>query len=120
MATTTSFWSQWKVVIIGGIASVITVLQQYLTGSPDPKVVIFAVLVALGSFLAKNLAGQAATIAGIVASLVATISTEYATGHISWLQIILQAVVSIGGIFAGSLTTHPVSGKLMLKKVNGK
>lgn len=98
-----SFWSNNKVLILGAVGAAVAVIQQLTMteGNPDWKVIGFAVGVAIASYFAKNLTGQAASIAGILGTLIATIGTQAATGYISWLQIIIQALSAIVLIFTG-------------------
>jgi hypothetical protein len=84
-------WLQTNKVLLFGIASAIVMdLQQYLSGTPDWKVVGLSIAIAVTSYLAKGLRGQWVTILGSVASSLSIIMTDVQS-HLSigWAQIIL-------------------------------
>lgn len=90
------FQKNW-VFISGLISAIVVVLQQYTSGNPaDLKVVGFAVLMAILSYVANQWRGKGVTVAGIIGVLAATFSTIQLGQHIEWTQLILQAVVAIG------------------------
>lgn len=91
-------WFQKNWVFISGlISAAVVAIQQYVgSGTPDLKVVGFAVLMAVLSFVANQWRGKGVTVTGIIGVLAATFSTIQLGQHIEWTQLILQAVVAIG------------------------
>lgn len=84
-----------KVLIVGLLSAIVLPIYDLITkGETSAKTIVIAVGVALTGFLAKNLRGQWATIAGIIGTVLATYITQSQTGQpISWAQLILQGVV---------------------------
>src|ERR1700749_2617289 len=94
-----AFLSGSKVFILGSLAAAGVVLQQYVTQpTVDYKVLGFAVLIAILSYLAKNLKGSVASLLGVVSSAVLTISQVAVGGSVSWTQLILSTVIALIGI----------------------
>jgi hypothetical protein len=91
-----TFWNDNKVLIIGLLSAVALALNEiFKTGGASTKALVFAAFVAALSFLANNLRGQWASIAGILGTTLATYITMDQTGSVSWQQLILQAVVAL-------------------------
>lgn len=84
-----------KVLIFGLLLSIILPIYELISkGETSLKVLVVAAGGALTAFLARNLRGQWATIAGIFGTMLATYVTQDQLGHtISWTQIILQGIV---------------------------
>jgi hypothetical protein len=90
------FQKNW-VFISGLISAIVVAIQQFTTGEPaDLKVVGFAALMAVLSYVANQWRGKGVTVTGIIGVLAATFSTIQLGQHIEWTQLILQAVVAIG------------------------
>ena len=89
------FFNKNKVLIIGLLSAIaLPIYDLVSSGETSLKVCVMAGLVALTSYLARNLRGQWATIAGAVGTMLATYITQDQSGQpISWAQIILQGVV---------------------------
>ncbi len=89
-----TFFNENKVLIFGLLSAVaLTLNEMFGAGEASPKVLVFAGLVAAASFLAKNLRGQWATIAGLVGTAITTYLTMEQQGSISWAQLVLQVVI---------------------------
>jgi hypothetical protein len=96
-----SFFNQYKVVILGCLSAIALALYDLTkTGETSTKVLVFAGALALTSFLANNLRGQWASIAGIVGTAITTYVTMDQQGAISWSQLILQLVVAMLAVAA--------------------
>lgn len=103
-----SFFSAHKVLILGGLSALGIALQQFIgQQQTDYKIVGFAALLAVLSYLAKNLTGVAASILAIVGSAVATIATSASGAAIGWPQLILSALVAILGVLAPAPQQKP-------------
>jgi hypothetical protein len=97
----TSFWNTYKVLIVGLLSAVALALSDvFQTGGATTKGLVFAAFIAALSFLANNLRGQWASIAGIIGTTLATYITMDQTGTVSWQQLILQAVVALLAVVA--------------------
>lgn len=85
-----------KVFLIGLAASICVVLQQFL-GQPDIdyKVIGFAALMAILSYVANQWRGQGVTILGVVGTLAGTFVSINSTGHFTWNQFIISAVAAL-------------------------
>lgn len=91
-------WFNKNKVLIIGLLSAILLAANELFVRPEPpsvKALLIAGLAAAASFLANNLRGQWASIAGIVGTCVATYITMETTGSISWPQLILQLILGL-------------------------
>jgi hypothetical protein len=96
-----SFWNSYKVLIVGLLSAVALALSDvFQTGGATTKGLVFAGFIAALSFLANNLRGQWASIAGIFGTALATYITMDQTGTISWPQLIIQAVVALLAVVA--------------------
>jgi cell division protein FtsW (lipid II flippase) len=96
-----SFFNEYKVVILGLISAVALALNElFIQHESSTKVLVYAAFLAAVSFLAKNLRGQWATIAGIVGTALSTYITQEQSGSISWPQIIMQAVIAFLAVVA--------------------
>lgn len=89
------FFDKYKVLIIGLLSAIALPIYDLIQkGETSTKVIVMAAAVALTSYLARNLRGQWASIAGIVGTVLATYITQESTGNpISWAQLIMQFVV---------------------------
>jgi hypothetical protein len=96
-----NFFNEYKVVIIGLLSAVALALNELLIqGEASTKVLIFSGFLAALAFLAKNLRGQWATIAGIFGTALSTYVTQEQTGTVSWAQIILSAAIAFLAVVA--------------------
>lgn len=93
--TLQEWFTKNKVLIIGLLSAVILPIYDLISkGETSTKVIIMAAAVALTAYLARNLRGQWQTIAGIVGTVLATYIAQQTSGQsVSWLQLIMQAVV---------------------------
>lgn len=89
------FFDKNKVLIIGLLSAIALPVYELLkNGETSTKVLVMSGAVALTSYLARNLRGQWATIAGAVGTMLATYIIQDQTGlPISWAQIIMQGLV---------------------------
>lgn len=95
------FLDKYKVLILGGLAAVAVAIQQFfIAPEVDYKAVAFAAVIAVVSYIGRNLRGQWQTILLVVGSAIANIFTAYTEGgHVSTQQIIatvLAAIASLG------------------------
>lgn len=90
------FFAKHKVFILGGLAAIAVVLQEFIS-QPEPswKVVGFAAFMALLAFVAKEWRGQGLSIVGIVGNLAGVFVTIWQTGNFTWTQFALQAILAI-------------------------
>jgi uncharacterized membrane protein len=96
-----SFFNDNKVLIIGLFSAVALALNEVFSkGDYNSKALVFAAFIAALSFLANNLRGQWATIAGILGTTLSTYITMDQTGNISWPQLIMQAVIALLAVVA--------------------
>lgn len=96
-----TFFEENKVVILGLTMAVALALNELvIKGEKSTKALVFAGFLAGLSFLANNLRGQWASIAGIFGTALTTYITMESTGTISWPQIILQAVIAYLAVVA--------------------
>lgn len=96
-----SFFNDNKVLIIGLLSAVALAMNElFVKGQSSTKALVFAAFIAALSFLANNLRGQWATIAGILGTSLATYVTMDQTGTISWPQLIMQAVIALLAVVA--------------------
>lgn len=96
-----SFWNDNKVLIIGLFSAIALALNElFMKGESSTKALVFSGFIAALSFLANNLRGQWATIAGIVGTTLATYITMDQSGSISWPQLIMQAVIALLAVMA--------------------
>jgi hypothetical protein len=98
-----TFWEKWKVFFIGLAGSVGLALTEFLkTNSQtiDYKVLGFALLISVLSYVSTTWRGSNVTILGMLGSLVAVAVTMLQNGAFSWQQFILYAVVAILGMVA--------------------
>lgn len=93
--TIQEFFTKNKVLIVGLLSAVILPVYELISkGETSTKVIIMSASVALTAYLARNLRGQWATIAGIIGTVLATYIAQDQSGQpISWAQLILQGVV---------------------------
>jgi membrane protein implicated in regulation of membrane protease activity len=93
-----SFWDKNKVFILGALGAIALALEPFINDTSDEmkwKVVGFAALMAVLSYLAKEWRGQAMSIIGIIGNLAGVFVTVQQTGKFTWNQFILQAIVAI-------------------------
>lgn len=89
-----NFFNKNKVLILGLLSAIILPVYDLITkGETHTKVLIFSAAVAATAFLARNLRGQWATIAGIVGTGITTYVSMEQSGTISWLQLFGQLIV---------------------------
>ena len=104
-----SFFSGNKVFILGSLSAIGVALQQYLTGTIDWKVIGFAIVIAVLSYLAKSLSGTVASILGILGGVATTVSQVASGGKIGWSALILSTVISIIGVVTSSATSTKIT-----------
>lgn len=100
-----SFFSGNKVLVLGALSALSVVLQQALSSTIDWKVIGFAALIAVLSYLAKNLSGTVASVLGILGGVATTISQVAVGGSISWNTLILSTVVAVIGVVTSTATS---------------
>lgn len=85
-----------KVFILGLLASAAVTLQEFVS-QPDVnyRVVGFAIIMSILSYLAKEWRGQGLSITGIVGNLAAVFITVHQTGEFTWMQFALQSIIAI-------------------------
>ncbi len=90
------FLSKNKVFLLGLAASIGVALQQLL-GKPDVdyKVLGYAALMAVLSYVANQWRGQGITIVGIIGTLAYTYVSINETGNFTWMQFIIAGVASM-------------------------
>lgn len=90
------FFLKHKVFILGLLAAVAVVLQEFI-GHPEPswKVIGFAAFMAVLAFIAKEWRGQGLSIVGIVGNLAGVFVTIQQTGNFTWSQFAVQAILAI-------------------------
>lgn len=89
-----SFLNKNKVVIFGLLSAILLAINEILkTEGANVKVLIFAGGIAGASFLANNLRGQWASIAGLAGTSLATYLTMEQTGTISFQQLVFQIIL---------------------------
>lgn len=93
--TFAEWFTKNKVLIIGLASAVVLPIYDLVSkGETSAKIIIVAASVALTAYLARNLRGQWATIAGILGTVLATYIVQDQSGQpISWAQLILQGVM---------------------------
>jgi len=92
-----TFFNKYKVFILGFLAAAALAANELLgTGERNTRVLVFAALIAGLSFLAYNLRGQWASIAGLVGTTLAT----YLTHNVSIAQLVLSLVIALLAIVA--------------------
>lgn len=101
-----TWWSKNKVLVVGAIGAIIMAASAFASQETIvwPQVVM-AVVVALGSFLAKNLRGQVASMAGIVIAVVIGVLPDMISHkQIDWEHQLLFILGQIGALFFGAVT----------------
>lgn len=90
-----------KVFLAGLLTAVALTLTEILkAGETSIKLIVFAGFIAAASYLARNLRGQWATIAGLVGNGLAAYLTMLESGSVSWAQLILQFIIGMLAIIA--------------------
>jgi drug/metabolite transporter (DMT)-like permease len=119
-----AFWTKYHVFIVGLISSVCLTLSEFNTAKEvDYLVLGYAVFVAVGSYFAKNLRGQGATIAGILLTTGANIYTVlHEGGQVNISQVLLTVCVAIGMALASPAKTieYEQSATIQQAKVEAK
>lgn len=96
-----SFFEKYKVIILGCLSAIALGVYEATKGDQSStKVLVFAALLAAMSFLANNLRGQWASIAGLVGNAITTYITMETNGTISWQQLLLQFIVGFLAVVA--------------------
>lgn len=90
------FFEKNKVFFLGLLAAIAVAIKAFV-GQPEIqwKAVIFAVLMAVLSFIANEWRGQGVTILGIVGTLAYTFVQLNQTGNFTWSQFILMSIAAI-------------------------
>lgn len=94
----TTFWNKNKVFILGLLSSIALAIEPFAANVEDEvkwRVVGFAALVAVLSYFAKEWRGQGISIVGIIGNISGVFVTVMNTGHFTWNQFILQAILAI-------------------------
>jgi membrane protein implicated in regulation of membrane protease activity len=94
----TNFWNKNKVFILGLLGAIALAIEPFTTNVNEEvkwRLVGFAVLIAVLSYLAKEWRGQGLSIVGILGNVSAVFITVYNTGHFTWNQFILQLILAI-------------------------
>src|SRR5579872_1891416 len=85
-----------KVFLTGLLGAIAVALQQFLgQATIDWKVVGYAALMAVLSYIANTWRGQGPTILGIIGTLAGTFVTVGQTGNFTWNQFIISAIAAI-------------------------
>lgn len=96
------FLNKNKVLILGLLSAIaLAVYELMKSGESSSKVLAFAAALAATSWMANNLRGQWATIAGVVGTAISTYLTMEQQGTISWAQLILQIVIALLAVVSG-------------------
>jgi hypothetical protein len=91
-----NFFQKNYVFIAGLLGSIGLVLQQFIGEQEiSLKVVGFAVLMSVLSFLANQWRGKGVTITGIIGTLSFAFISVQNTGHFTWSQFVLAAVLAL-------------------------
>jgi hypothetical protein len=92
-----SYFNKNKVFILGLLSAIAVSLQQFVGTelSVDYKVVGFASLIAVVSYIANQWRGQGLSITGIIGNAATVFITQHSTGQFSWEQFILQTIILI-------------------------
>jgi membrane protein implicated in regulation of membrane protease activity len=93
-----TFWDKNKVFILGLLGAIALAIEPFAANTTDDvkwKVVGFAALIGVLSFFAKEWRGQGLSILGILGNVSAVFITVWNTGHFSWNQFILQAILAV-------------------------
>lgn len=90
-----SWFMENKVLIIGLVSAIALPAYDLIkSGETSLRMILFAVFVGATGFLARNLRGQSATIAGILGTVLATFAAEIQTGRtIPWGQLAMQVLI---------------------------
>lgn len=105
MKSISTWFASHKVFILGALGAAAVALQQFLGNTTiDYKALGFAVAVAIISYFAKNLKGQASSIVALLGTILSTIATTATGTKISWEQIAIQAVVALIGVLSTGQT----------------
>jgi len=91
-----TFLEKYKVFLSGLAAALVLALTEFLSQPVvDWKVVGFAALMAILSYVANQWRGQGVTILGIVGTLAYSFVTLQTSGTFTWQQFILSSVVAL-------------------------
>lgn len=95
-----NFLEKNKVFLLGLFAAIILPANELIqSGVIDFKVILFAVGTAGLSFLARNLRGQWASIAGALGSTFSLLIVQLQTGEVQWAPLVSALLVQIMAIF---------------------
>jgi len=96
MNSITTFFNNNKVFILGLLAAIAVVLQQFLLEPTiDWKSVGLGVLLGILSYVANQWRGQGVTILGIIGTLAYTFVQNFNGGVMDWNKIILMGITAI-------------------------
>ncbi len=93
-----SFWSKWRVFVIGATTSAVFALQELLSKPQEDQqvqVYLFAAFMAILSYVASQWRGQGVTITGVIGAIAYSFVTLYQTGNFTWGQFALSVLVAI-------------------------
>jgi hypothetical protein len=90
-----------KVFLSGLLGAILLTLQQFIGADTiEWKGIAFAAIIAALSYLAKNLRGQVASMAGIVLTVFMQYVEMNQSDVVNWEQLLMQLAILLGGIFA--------------------
>lgn len=96
-----NFFNKYKVIILGLLSAIALAVSELIKGGESStKVLILAGMIAAASFLANNIRGQWASIAGLFGTALTTYLTMQQTGSVSWAQLVLTFVIGLLAILA--------------------
>jgi hypothetical protein len=119
------FWDKNKVFILGALGAIALALEPFINKTDDElkwKMVGFAALMAVLSYLAKEWRGQATSIIGILGNLAGVFVTVQQTGKFTWNQFILQGIVAIIAAVSADAKSRGYENTAVIKaaKVEGE
>lgn len=98
---TQTFWSKYKVFILGLAGAIALSLQELLssqgqeTGEINYKVFAYAALMAGLSYIATQWRGKNVSIAGIVGTLAGVFVEQQQAGDFNWNRFIMYSIVAV-------------------------
>ena len=91
-----TFIQKNKVFLLGLLSAIALTVQQFATQPEvDYKVIGYAAIMAILSFIANQWRGQGVTVMGIIGTLAGAFVTIQSTGHFTWNQFILSAIAAL-------------------------
>ena len=91
-----NFFIKNRVFIFGLLSSLSLTLQQLISSNTtDVKVLSYAAMMAILSYIANQWRGKGVTILGIVGTMASTFITIQQTGNFTWQQFIFSALAAV-------------------------